>query len=75
MGPDTLSASGFQEFWRGTARDADLFGSLEIVEERYWARYVPGQELYFQQVNPLDKADILINNNILDEPKLLSSPF
>jgi len=60
---------------RGAARDAALFGSKEKAEERYWARYVPGQALYFKQVNPLDKADILIDNNILKETKLLSSPF
>ena len=60
---------------RGTARDAALFGSQEKAEERYRARYVPGQELYFREAHPLDNADIFIDNNNLEEPKLLSSPF
>ena len=60
---------------RGAKRDTDLFGSKQIAENRYWNRYVPGQELYFKQVNPQNEADILIDNNNLEEPKLLTSPF
>lgn len=60
---------------RGAARDAALYGSRENAEERYRARYVPGQEYYLRQVHPHDLADIIIDNNILEEPELLSSPF
>jgi len=60
---------------RGVTRDADLFGSAEKARERYLSRYVPGQKLYLDQVNPLDKADILIDNSIVDNPTLLRTPF
>jgi len=60
---------------RGVARDTDLFGSTEKARERYLSRYIPGQKLYLDQVNPLDKADILIDNSILDNPILLRTPF
>jgi uridine kinase len=56
---------------RGTARDANLYGSRSRATERYLERYVPGQQLYLQQVRPLDKADILINNNDIESPEIL----
>lgn len=59
---------------RGAARDADLFGSLEQAEIRYQYRYVPGQQLYHHETHPLDKADILIDNNKIDAPVVLRLP-
>lgn len=56
---------------RGTARDASLYGSRSRATERYLERYVPGQQLYLEQVRPLDKADILINNNDIEAPEIL----
>lgn len=60
---------------RGVQRDTDRFGSIKKTEERYRLRYIPGQKIYLNQVNPLDKADILIDNSILDNPILLRTPF
>lgn len=56
---------------RGIARDKNRFGSSEAATIRYKQRYVPGQEIYFKEACPLDKADILIDNNNLEEPELL----
>lgn len=56
---------------RGVSRDAILFGSPQKAAERYHKRYIPGQQIYLQKANPLDKADILVDNNNLDEPELL----
>ena len=59
---------------RGIARDQQLFGSKEAAARRYSQRYVPGQKIYLEEAHPLDKADILIDNNILDEPKIIKYP-
>jgi len=56
---------------RATKRDAELFGSTEAVRERYRNRYVPGQQLYLNTVNPLAKADIAFNNNDPASPRIL----
>jgi uridine kinase len=56
---------------RGATRDAELYGSYENAELRYRERYIPGQQLYHQEAQPLDKADILIDNNDLEQPKFL----
>lgn len=59
---------------RGMHRDAALYGSVEKAAERYQERYIPGQKHYHQQANPLDKADILIDNNEIEAPKFLRVP-
>ena len=56
---------------RGTARDHHLFESQQAALHHYRRRYVPGQKLYLAESRPLDKADILIDNNILEDPELI----
>ena len=56
---------------RGIARDEEIFGSILKAAHRYRERYVPGQKLYLQESNPLDRADIIIENNQIDTPKIL----
>ena len=56
---------------RGAARDADLYGSPARAKQRYEERYVPGQQIYLEEVGPLDKADILIDNNDIESPVIL----
>lgn len=56
---------------RGIARDGKIFGSTEKAAQRYRERYVPGQRLYHQEANPLDRADIIIDNNQIETPKIL----
>jgi len=64
---------------RGLVRDTQLYGSIENAQLRYQQRYIPGQKLYQQEAKPLDKADILIDNNTIEEPKIircrLDKPF
>jgi uridine kinase len=59
---------------RGTQRDTTFYGSLEEAEQRYLQRYIPGQMLYHQAAQPLDKADILIDNNDLEAPEFIRVP-
>jgi uridine kinase len=59
---------------RGVLRDAELYDSPDEAAQRYQERYVPGQKLYHQHANPLDKADILIDNNNLEAPEFLRIP-
>ena len=59
---------------RGVQRDAAFYGSLEEAKRRYQQRYIPGQKLYQQAAQPLDKADILIDNNDLEAPVFLRVP-
>lgn len=56
---------------RGIARDEEIFGSTLKAAQRYRERYVPGQKLYHQKARPLDRADIIIDNNQIDSPKIL----
>ena len=58
---------------RAMIRDQELFGSSEAVQARYWQRYIPGQRLYFQAVNPEKLADVVVENNDLVEPQLVFS--
>jgi uridine kinase len=59
---------------RGIQRDATFYGSVEEAERRYLQRYIPGQMLYHQVAQPLDKADILIDNNDLEAPEFIRVP-
>jgi uridine kinase len=47
---------------RALLRDVPLLGSPAEVEARYRARYIPGQELYFDSVRPAELADIVVCN-------------
>jgi len=48
---------------RALTRDLVLFGSAEAVEERYRARYIPGEKHYLDTVGPATLADVVIENN------------
>lgn len=57
---------------RALERDLRLFGTAEAVRERYTARYVPGQRVYIAEVEPESLATIVIDNNDVDRPFLVS---
>lgn len=59
---------------RGVHRDAEIYGSADNAALRYLERYIPGQQLYHKHADPLDKADILIDNNDLGSPKFIRVP-
>lgn len=48
---------------RARRRDLELFGSVEVVEERYRRRYLPGQDLYRSEADPEAVANIVLDMN------------
>lgn len=64
-------SAGFEEtLRRALQRDLALFGSAEEVERRYRLRYIPGQELYYQEARPELAADAVIVNDEPAAPRL-----
>ena len=55
---------------RAAGRDQMLFGSPEQVEARYRTRYLPGQQLYFEECDPRSLADAVVINNDPRQPEL-----
>jgi uridine kinase len=45
---------------RALVRDLERFGTHERVEERYRARYLPAQERYRREVDPVARADLVL---------------
>lgn len=66
-------AIDFETSWRrGLERDASWMETEEVARAKYDTRYVPGQKIYFTKVNPKSVADIFIDNNDPQTPRLLS---
>ncbi|MEW6036557.1 MAG: hypothetical protein AB1529_08150 [Candidatus Micrarchaeota archaeon] len=55
---------------RALKRDIYYLGSEEGIRQMYEKRYIPGQKLYFAACNPKEQADILVDNNDFDNPKI-----
>ena len=51
--------------------DRLLFGGAEGVRERYEKRYLPGQELYFAESRPQERAAIVVFNEDVADPRLV----
>lgn len=60
-----LDVSPAETLRRALVRDLDLFGSADVVTERYQARYLPGQELYRREADPAAVADVVLG---MDDP-------
>lgn len=56
---------------RGIERDAVVFGGAEEARKLYEQRYLPGQQLYFDQCRPLNSASIVVNNDDPVRPAIL----
>jgi uridine kinase len=59
---------------RAVARDvAQSEGQLtpQTALAKYNQRYVPGQHIYLSEAQPKEQASIIIQNNDLDDPKLI----
>ncbi|MCK5050612.1 MAG: hypothetical protein KAS53_02645 [Candidatus Cloacimonetes bacterium] len=56
---------------RALKRDIDLFGDKDTIKKRYLIKYIPGQKIYLEKCKPLERADIVIDNNDYLNPKLL----
>jgi uridine kinase len=59
-----------QAFRRALSRDVPSLGSSEAVERRYRVRYVPGQQRYFAAVRPREIADLVVDNDDVERPRL-----
>jgi len=56
---------------RAKIRDQHLLGAEEEVEMRYRNRYIPGQQLYLNESDPFSNANIVIDNNDYNNPKIV----
>ena len=59
---------------RATKRDGYYLGSQEEIIYKYNQRYIPGQQIYLKTVQPQEKADIVIDNNDYNHPKIIKAP-
>jgi uridine kinase len=66
-----LRISPEESLRRALVRDVDLFGSADRVRARYLARYLPGQAIYRAEADPEAVADIVIDNERADRPRIL----
>lgn len=55
---------------RALIRDVELLGDQHNIRKKYDERYTPAWHLYEDDVNPMRKADIIIDNNDYKSPKL-----
>jgi uridine kinase len=55
---------------RALKRDVKRFGNTQEAGKRYQKRYLPGQKLYLKTTNPMQNADIIVNNNDPTNPKI-----
>jgi uridine kinase len=58
---------------RAMSRDAALMGPQ--VRERYERRYLPAQQMYRDEVRPLERADIVIDNTDPYHPVVVKAPW
>ena len=55
---------------RVVERDVPLFGSE--VEKRYRDKYIPVQEIYLKEYDPVNSSDLVIDNNDYENPFIKS---
>ena len=55
---------------RGIARDQRWMTSPEAAEHRYRTKYIPGEQLYVNQIQPHLRAQIVLNNQDPTSPTL-----
>jgi uridine kinase len=56
---------------RALKRDPDLFGDSETIIKRYQKKYIPGQQIYLETVQPKSKADVIVANHDLMQPHII----
>lgn len=55
---------------RACTRDLAVFGSVDVVRERYAKRYIPGQQLYLEACHPQRTAQWVVDNSDPLHPSL-----
>ena len=51
-------------------QDQEHLGDADAIVQKYKDRYIPGQQLYFQEAQPRQQADIIINNSDFENPEI-----
>ena len=59
-------------FARGVGRDVDVEGIEEATRVRR-DRYGPAEEIYLAEVDPVTKADLVVDNNDFSSPRIVPS--
>lgn len=57
---------------RVKVRDLGIFETDKTLLDRYERKYIPGQKLYFEDVRPKQQADIVIDNNDFENPRIVA---
>lgn len=58
---------------RACQRDLELFGTVDVVRERYTKRYFLAQKFYFEQCQPKISAQLVVDNSDPLHPTLCKS--
>jgi uridine kinase len=69
-----LDVSPAETLRRALVRDVAVFGSAEAVRERYLRRYLPGQQLYREAVEPARIADVVLGYDDPAAPVVVKWP-
>lgn len=56
---------------RAQERDRYLYEDADKIREVYETRYIPGQEIYLRSEFPSEKANVIFDNNDIENPKLI----
>ncbi len=56
---------------RGITRDSQLLGGDEVTRGKYLKRYIPGQKIYHDKHDPVSQANLVIQNDVPTDPKIL----
>lgn len=57
---------------RGVLRDADALGGVEAARHLFRERYHAAQHRYINECDPESQADVVIDNNDPDSPRISS---
>lgn len=78
-----LQRPEFREYWdytilldvsddtaikRGSIRDTSRIGNIEAARQKYIDRYIASQNIYYDECNPREKANIIIDNTDYENP-------
>lgn len=58
---------------RGAKRDVERIGDYATARQRYVDRYVVSQAIYYSEAQPSRQADIVIDNNDYQSPKVIKT--
>ncbi len=59
---------------RGPRRDVAWMGSVDAAEAKYHSTYIPGKDHYDALVNPQLRADVVVDNRDVANPRLSVRP-